>query len=307
MNTKRIASLLHYDWMLHNHTLKLTGIVIGIIYLCLALLYFVIKSELGFDGSHSESLPQVIGFFCHGYFSYATMAAMLVTTTLLTEKFCYPRTATAYLTLPGTSVEKFIVMLAEYAIAYIAMQIFFIVMFYVTMAICAINAPELNWMQNVFSYFDPYKESDIVQGILDSIKATSANDIQTMATQEGAQGVLARSILNMTNASIWMSPFASIAYLAYYMILNMFFKSNVQIKAIACIFLTYFAFMVALMIFIFGIIGAGIVSKDMREEIMFGKMETLFSCVTAFLYTTPAIAAGLLYFFYKQICRKQAK
>jgi len=305
MNTNRIASLLHYDWMLHKHTLKLTGMVIGIIYLCLALLYFVIKYELG-AGDGNEHLPALIGFFCHSFFSYANMAAMLVITTILTEKFCYPRSATAYLTLPGTSFEKFVVMMAEYGITWIGMQVYFIIMFYITMGACALNAPSLDWMQNVFSFYNPNEFAEAVNEIMGNINS-SRETIDTMATERGARGLIAGSVQNLITASIWMAPFSSIAYLAYYLVLNMFFKSNVQIKAIACIFLTYFVFLVGLMILIFGWIGMKAAHNTVQEENMLGQMSTFIDCLTVFIYSTPVIAAGLLYWFYRLIARKQAK
>jgi len=305
MNTNRIASLLHYDWMLHKHTLKLTGIVIGIIYLCLALLYFVIKYELG-AGDGNEHLPTFIGFFCQSFFSYAALAAMLVTTTILTEKFCYPRTATAYLTLPGTSFEKFVVMMAEYGITWIAMQIYFIIMFYITMGVCALNAPSLDWMLNVFSFYNPTEFADAINEVMGSINS-SRETIDAMDAEGGAKSLIAGSIQNLLTASIWMNPFSSIAYLAYYLVLNMFFKSNVQIKAIACMFLTYFVFIVGIMILIFGWLGMNAAHGSVQEEHMLGQMSTFLDCITVFIYSTPAIAAGLLYWFYGLIARKQAK
>ena len=308
MNTKRIFALLQYDWMLHKHALKLTAAIIGSIYVAFAIIYFILKSRLGISG-YNEALPQLITTFCNTYFSYATFAAMFVVTTLLTEKFCHPRTATAYLTLPGTSLEKFVVMVCDYVIVALGTKIYFLVMFYLTMGICALNAPGLDWAQNGFAMLFP---ADAYQIIGEGMKAfgngmSNAEVFDQLAQKGPMQASFVETLQTMIYACLNFQIFYCIIGWAIYAILCLQFKSNVQIKSIAiCTAVWLFLIIASTIAFVAWII-ANENAIDNDPVIVIEQIESTLKVWTYIFYCTPALAAGLLCLCYRMISRKQAK
>lgn len=98
--------------------------------------------------------------FIQSYFSYAQLAMVFVVTTILHAKFTNPRSATGYLSLPGTSLEKYIVMLVDYALASLAVFALWIVLHYLTMAVCWMVSPEISWNVNPLQFLTPVRSMD---------------------------------------------------------------------------------------------------------------------------------------------------
>lgn len=316
MNTNRIASLIRYDWMLHKHNIKLTYAVIAIIYICIALLFFISKFMLNFD-EDPAGMPKIIAGFCLTFFNYASIAMVLMMTTLVTEKFCNPRTATAYLTLPGTSVEKYCVVLFDYLATYIGIKVLYLIMFYITMGLCYLNAPELNWAQNGFALLLPNGAQNSVMEMLTEITGENAYEqLNEVAQSEPAMVPFVDRIMSFANLSIWLAPISAIAGFAYYLVLTMLFKTNAQIKAIGCGVLTYIVWIVFNILLVFGFLGSlifkaqnliGVEADQFVAENIMTPLCSYIYMMEGFLYISPLLAIGLLYLFYRQICHKQAK
>lgn len=306
----RISSLVRYDWMLHKHSIKLTFAVIGIVYICFALVFLAAKAAIDF--SISESTPQILATFCMSFFSYAEIAVVLMMTTIVVEKFCSPRTATAYLTMPGSSLEKFVVVLIDFTLAILATKVLFLITFYLTMGIGFVFLHELDWAQNGFALLLPTGQTQMVYDMLKSFTGQNAGPSPVELIQnnapEGGQPAFVNVIAQLMSASIWMNPFASIMVFAYYMVLVMLFKTYAQIKAIGCIVLTNIVYAVCVTIvtlsFVWKAANAGSLSYP---DTLIEEFTPLFKLATYFLYCTPIFAAGLLYTFYIQIRYKQAK
>ena len=114
------------------------------------------------------------------------------------------------------------------------------------------------------------------------------------------------SIASYVRAAIWMTPFVSIMEVAFYMILNMLFKTNAQIKAIACCVLLWVALVFASIIGICAFFGMHR-SAEVEPGLFLNFATNIVTGLRYFLYATPALACSFLYIFYKQVCGKQAK
>ena len=310
MNTKifdihRIGSLLRYDWVMNKRTAGLTLMVITAIYTFVALTYFVGKSEFSMlaNGEDYTGLtPAAIGIFIRSFFSYAGLATVLVVTTVMTKKFCEPRTSTSYLTLPGTSLEKFTVMLLDYAIAYGAIWILYFIFFYITMAICAIANPELNWMQDATEYINPIYSVSFFHDM------TGQYSLEDAATQlDNEMSGLGGEFLSMLSTAFIFAPFSTLASFAFYLNLCMLFRTNCQIKAIALYYGMSFVLGIMLVLVFIGAFFNVVTNTDATQQEIVSMVYTVFNCIRGFLYVTPAIAAALLYILYRQICNKQTK
>lgn len=317
----RIGALIRYDWMLHKHNFKLTYGVIAIIYIAIAILYFISKAALSFDTDFAQ-LPELVSVFCVSFFNYAGIAIVIMVTATVVEKFCHPRTATAYLTLPGTSLEKFIVVIIDLIAAFVALKALFLVMFYLTMGACYLSSPELDWAQNGFMFLWPNADSNqFVTSIISEFQEKGYEEALDELSKlgSGAQSFV-ESVQRLVNASVTMNIFSNIAIVTFYLVIVMLFKTNVQIKAIGCLILTYIAYVVGIMITMFCMLGSLFFKMKNLSEMaveentpdlfmndLFSNLTTFADVVTVGLYCLPFIAAGLLYLFYYQIKHKQAK
>ena len=298
-NINRVGQLLSYDWMLHRRTLTLAAILIPLSYIVIAFLTFVSNTELNLERPNPE-MPFIMTMACSSFFSFAQTAGIIVITTLLTEKFCYPRTATSYLTLPGTSAEKFVTMLAEYFFAFVFVYVTYIVMHYVTMGIGYLFAPELSWGVNIFKLMMLVPKI----GMWDGDLSTITQKLQDVGFDNSEPFV--ESLTSYVRTAVWTAPFLSVMEVAFYMILNMLFRTNVQIKAIACCVVLWVAMVFAIIIGMCAFIGMHR-SADVDPSIFIDFMTNCMTGLRYFMYTTPALACGFLYIFYKQVCGKQAK
>lgn len=299
-NINRVGALLRYDWTLSKQSLKHTLVIISGIYISLVLLTFFTKYEVGMVNIDTTGVPEAIAVLCYTFFSYANIAAILVVTTLLTQKFCYSRTATAYLTLPGTSLEKFVTMMIDYLVVFLGVKVLYVVMFYLTMGLCSLYAPELDWAQNALAMDSQLFRFDEVH-----TKLTEAFDGDKIGDTTLSQS-FANDLASTISTLLWTTPFWSLISFAYYLILCMFFRTNVQVKAIA----TYVAtnMMLTILLIITAIIFIANAEPDTwTGKEVFNFATTLMATVRYTSYATPLIAGGMLYFLYNQMSHKQAK
>lgn len=305
MNTNRIKSLIRYDWVTNRQKLNLTVGLIVIIYACLALLTYFSKGV--YFGEVNPELPTILAQFIQVYFSYAQFAMEIVITTILHHKFTNPRSSTSYLTMPGTSLEKWTVMVSEYIIGAIVVFGLYILCHAATMSIGWILAPELHWLVNPID-----GTMDKVNNYLIAINGQSWNDIVTgVESIEGMTGEAVRSILDTVELMVYFALIINVFSYLVYICLNMCFRTNGQIKSIAILFggsfvLTVIATVSIIITFAAIAEGADVASTTVADSISSTMMTIIYFC-RFLIYASPFFCVGLGYLFYRQICRKQAK
>lgn len=302
MNTSRIYSLLKYDWAINKHKVCLTMTLITIVYFCLMLLSFFAKGNL--DLSLSEGSPMIIAAFVNSYFKYALIAAVIVVTTILHHKFTNPRSATGYLSLPGTSAEKYTVMLADYATAAIVLFFIYLVCYAITMLLGWFVAPGLDWAINPLMFEHPKNLNDVVL----ALEGQNLNDLQRTAIEEGISSDSFASFFDLATNLAWFTPIISLCEFFAYICINMLFRTNGQLKTIALFFVAGFFLMIFFGVsLLIGIKHSMDVFGDVTPEVAFETIAGMFNGVKYFVWASPAALVGLAYLFYHQICKKQAK
>lgn len=280
--TKRILTLLRYDWLLNKRkALTILGMYL-IVYICLTLFYFYIKGNV----SSSPKLPFIMQNFIHSYFNVLLIITGLYVTTLLHQKFTNPQSSTTYLALPGTSTEKFIVLLADYAVAIAAVWAMYVIMFVASMAVFKFNEPSYDWCLNPFFF----------------LKSNMSADLDVAIGNQSA--TLANSLSGLISASLYMSFFTSLLSLSYYMVLNMCFRTNGQVKSIAL----YFGTIVLLVILSISVVlsFASKLHYDADEQLP-EQFCTFLDVIKYITYAVPLYCAITLAILHTQIRFKQAK
>ena len=313
MNSNRILSLIRYDWAINKNKFGLAMSIVAIIYVCVVLLFFTSKNIFHIDSLEPET-PVVMSKFIGAFFEYAQIAMVFVVTTLLHQKFTNPRSATNYLSIPGTSAEKYIVMLAEYALGALAVFVLYLICHSLTMLICWYVAPELDWLTNPFLILFPARNFNEFSLAMSGISWESTmNQMQEVASEEDLAPELLAMLFKSVHSLMWFTPIILLCKLFAYMCGNMLFRTNGQLKTIAIFFAASMAFAI---IVIIGTVVAfsaeiqalsGNVSHEELNNLIVGNVITVLNIVTYFCYATPLILIGLAYLFYRQICRKQAK
>ncbi|MBQ0057102.1 MAG: hypothetical protein KBT20_05530 [Bacteroidales bacterium] len=300
-NINRVAALLRYDWMLNKRMMGMTALVITSIFAFIALIYFVIHSQLPTMGG--EALPGLVATFTYSFFSYANVAMVLVVTTILSKKFCEPRTSTSYLTLPGTSLEKYTVMLLDYLFGWLGVWTLYLVLFYITMFLCSLSSPEYDWTCNPFVFFDAQRGLDFMSAYLDGPSISEIG--QQMNSMELGLGDAETDFILLATR---MAPITALISFGFYIVLNMLFTNNTQIKSIVCYYLTGFVLVVIAIVFGICWVVSIVSSTDaMSDQVAAEFLNTAFSIANYVLYALPVLVVALFFIFYRQICRKQAK
>lgn len=302
MNTSRIYSLLRYDWTINKHKICLTMTLITIVYFCLMILSFFAKGNL--DLTLSTGSTFLIASFVNSYFKYALIAVVFVVTTILHQKFTNPRSATGYLSLPGTSAEKFTVMLADYAVVALGLFVIYIVCYAITMLLGWFVAPELDWAINPMMFDHPKNLNDVVL----ALEGQNLNDLQRTAIEEGISSESFASFYDIVTNLAWFTPIFNLCEFFIYICVNMLFRTNGQLKTIALFFVAGFFLMIFFGVsLLIGIKHSMDVFGDVTPEVAFQTVAGMFNGVKYFVWASPAALVGLAYLFYHQICKKQAK
>lgn len=300
MNTSRIYSLLRYDWTINKHKICLTMTLITIVYFCLMILSFFAKGNL--DLTLSAGSPLVIAAFVNSYFKYALIAVVFVVTTILHHKFTNPRSATGYLSLPGTSAEKFTVMLSDYAVTALGLFVIYIVCYAITMLLGWFVAPELDWAINPMVFDHPKNLNDMILAL------EGLNDLQRAAIEKDISSESFASFFDIATSLAWFAPIFNLCEFFIYICVNMLFRTNGQLKTIALFFVVSFFFMVFFAVsMVLGIKHSMDIYGDVTPEVAFETIAGMFNAIKYFVYASPAALVGLAYLFYHQICKKQAK
>ena len=313
MNSNRILSLIRYDWAINKNKCSLTMALIAIIYVCCVLLFFTSKNIFHIDNIEPET-PVIMSKFIGAFFEYAQIAMVCVVTTLLHQKFTNPRSATNYLSIPGTSAEKYVVMLAEYALGALAVFALYLICHSLTMLTCWYVAPELDWLTNPFLILFPARNFNEFSLAMSGISWESTmSQMQEVAVEENLAPELLAMLFKAVHSLMCFTPIIMLCKLFAYMCGNMLFRTNGQLKTIAIYFAASMAF--AIIIIICSVVAfsaeiqalSGHMSQAAINEVIVRNVVLVMNIVTYFCYATPLILIGLAYLFYRQICRKQAK
>ena len=303
MNTNRIGALLRYDWMINKRKAILMMTLITLVYACLVVMFFSSKSVLEFN--INQNWPYVIGSFIFSYFKYAEIAMVFFVTTILHFKFTNPRSATTYLTLPGSSAEKWFVLMADYVIAAVAVFVLALICYLITMTVCWMLNPEISWFINPISFFAPNLET--IDSLNIVLKHQSYSDAMNQAAgtpEAESVKTLVDSIMEAAKYGVLLSFVEALAYIY----VNMFFRTNGQLKTIAIFVALSFLFVFVLMIYCLFAFGLPLVNEG--PEAMHDTFDSIITFAKALkwlIYSSPALMALFAWLIYKKICKKEAK
>lgn len=310
MKSNRISALLRYDYTIFKNKARLFLGLVFIIFVCTALIAYTSLNIL--DVNASNGVAVMLGSTIYSFFGYAAMAMVFFVTSMLHFKFTDPRHSTSYLSLPGTSAEKFIVMMLEYLIGAVVIFILYVLCFYLTMSVCWIAHPELNWFANPLQYFFP--SPDYINNVSMVFQQQSLSDVQSqingMASEDAANSLscFMDNVFEMSKYSF----LSNIVMLLLYVYVNLFFRTNGQLKTVGIFFVGYVLFMIALMVtclVAFG--GLAISAQQMNDaqamQLVFGTMTDVFIIIKWALYLSPIACVFLGWLIYKKISKKEAK
>lgn len=312
MNTfswTRVGHLLRYDWAIDKGRYRTTCIIVLSIYFVLLFFTYAgshdLWSQLFVPGSEFHSLPAIgmIASYIHTYFQYAGYVLIFVATATLHRKFTDPQTATGYLALPGSRLEKFVAQCLHYAAAIVAGWGLYLVAFYVTMLLGQIFLSDMGlWLAT--NPFRPVAWSDFVEGF------TAGARIENDPIQDYT-GIFEPQLGRIWQLSFWMVPFGAASSTALYAVLNMRFRHSGQLKTIAIFVAATF------LLIVLSIIGTVMTAHYFTAHAPTGAnpatyalaatLRTIFTVVETCYWLLPVAAAGLCWLFYRQVERKQAK
>ena len=303
MNTNRISALLRYDWMINKRKAILMMTLITLVYACLVVMFFSSKSVLEFN--INQNWPYVIGSFIFSYFKYAEIAMVFFVTTILHFKFTNPRSATTYLTLPGSSAEKWFVLMADYVIAAVAVFVLALICYLITMIVCWMLNPEISWFINPISFFAPNLET--IDSLNIVLKHQSYSDAMNQAAgtpEAESVKTLVDSIMEAAKYGVLLSFVEALAYIY----VNMFFRTNGQLKTIAIFVALSFLFVFVLMIYCLFAFGLPLVNGTIPDgQGVFDNLMAFAKALKWLIYSSPALMALFAWLIYKKICKKEAK
>lgn len=295
----RVHALLSYDWMLGKRKFYYA---LGIMF-CIWLVAASISSFSAFAyGSANPALSVMIN--SASFFSYFHMAMVLVVTTLLTTKFITPRTSTAYITLPGSSLEKFVAMLADYAFGAIAVVVLEIVCMALLGAVGSLITGNMDWWM-WFAVVD--NPSEMIKQVIDiKMQETGRNSWEEINKSMEVLGFGSfDELINYFASSslMFFSTCTNIASTLFYAVLVMCFKKNAQIKAVASYVGIYAILVVACIIAVVVVL---IGALNQGDAAMGATTMGIMKSLLGVMYASPLFIAGFGAILYRQIAKKQA-
>ncbi len=308
-DTKRVRALFLYDWMLEKRRIGLSLLIVLGLYIVLGWFVWSLNTNtwMAAEPQVGYHLPVImLRGYCSTFFSLLAFASVFFATPILQRKFAKPQTATAYLTLPGTTTEKYWVMLAEYLLGFVACAVLYLVCFYGTAIVGnLIDRPDVlvtSWEgpekpSNAYGWFDyaPFYSKDVAEAmdkVWQNIFRNKPQDEAYMA------------VVTLLKTFLCMVPFTALLELGYYLVLNMLFRTFGQVKSILCYLGTQMCFnMIATFIGI-GLVGycSGL-SNEAIEQLALSLVHT----ATYLLWLIPVLMVGMYYLLYRLMARKQAK
>ena len=282
----RIRNLLRYDWAVDKSKITfILAIILGL-YAALFIMAYWNQTSMGLiplTVQSGESLVTFANVSVMNYFEYATMIVGILTTVILHRKFTNPQTSLQYLALPGSRLEKYIVMLADFAIVVIGMQLLYLAVYAVSMLICQLTYPEFSWWMN------PYDSLNMAEKLM-RVTESGENEIDVMHT----------SVMQLF---IRMAPVMSFGFFGLWCVVNMLFKHNGILKSIGIFLLAYVFLVIVSMIIVVGIVA----SVADQPELHAPYLHTLATALKVILWLQIPLALLFQWVFYRQIANKQAK
>lgn len=302
----RVGALLKYDWMLGKRKFTYT---IGIIFcIWLIAVIFAFWGNVIFNDGNSL-LSTTILVQSSQLFNYFHIAMVLVITTLLTSKFISPRSSTAYLTLPGSSLEKFVTVLIDYLFGSVSIYALTLVCQIMLSTVGSLIDGDMNWWIWVSAMYDP---SHFVHQIIDMKMAEQGVD-QWDEINYGMEalgfGSFDEFIGQFMTPKFWILGLtSSISGILFYLNLVMCFKKNAQVKAIAS-YVGIVAVIVVISVFCF--IGWAAtyfynLNGEIEPNMVLVFVNKFMNIFFGIMYITPIMAVAFGYMLYRQIAKKQA-
>lgn len=282
----RIRNLLCYDWAVDKSKIKFTlAIVVGL-YAALFIMAYWNQTSMGLlpmTPQSGEALVTFANVSVMNYFEYATMIVGILTTVILHRKFTNPQTSLQYLALPGSRLEKYIVMLADFAFVVIGMQVLYLVVYAVSMLICQLTYPEFSWWMN------PWNSLNMAEKLM-SVTESGENQFDVIHT----------SVMRLFN---WMTPVISFGTFGLWCVVNMLFKHNGILKSIGVFLLAYVFLVIVSMIVMVGFVA----SFAEHPELHAPALHVLATVIKVILWLQIPLALLFQWIFYRQIANRQAK
>lgn len=312
MSLNRILNLLRYDWSLYKRNYILTVAIFASI--------FVITGTCsllwGLLGPNADAnickLPVQLIMFSNTFYEYSSIAMILLVTVVLHHKFTNPRTATAYLTLPGTTGEKLTVMCIDYIFGYVSLMAIYYAGLVMLLVVGNILAPEANCLE-AFKVIFTSSPTEIINFIYGNMR--NPGDAESfdaaMATLNDAVPGFDKLFGHMMNVVMWFGWISTAATCLFYMVLNLCFKKNAQLKAIAVevgigvvVAICVIAYVVWFAVnspesFMQGTDPSAMLSGPAQLVNQF------LDILVGFFYLTPFLCLCLLGILYRQISKKQ--
>lgn len=293
--------------MLEKRRIGLSALIVIGLYVVIGWFIWTINATTWVPDRVGYYLPSImLRGYCPTFFLFLTICSVFFVTPVLQRKFAKPQTATAYLTLPGTTVEKYWVMLAEYLLGFVVCGVLYALCFYATALLGSLLDHPVTLVAswegserplNAYGWFDfsPF--------YFDSI-ANAYDTISEFLTTKSTGDAEHDAVIALARTVIYMIPCISLLELGYYLVLNMLFHTYGQIKSILCYLGTQMCLnMVATFVIIATV---GYCSSLEQREID----EFMISCLhalTGLTWVMPILMVGMYYLLYRLMQRKQAK
>ncbi len=285
----RIRNLLRYDWAIDKSKITNTLVIILGLYTAFFLMAYWNQTRLGDADTYSPEGGANLATFATvsvmNYFQYATMVVLILATVILHRKFTNPQTSVQYLALPGSRLEKYIVMLADYAIVFVGMEVLYLAVWALSMLVCQLTYPEISWWLN------PYGGYDLADRIFDFTQSHSTDSAPDLFHT------------NTMQLFFWISPFINLVFFGLWTNVNMLFSHNGILKTIGLFILAYVVLLIGLMFFFVGFFAT--IDHDVETLQYYGHLGSI--AIKVFLWFQIPLALFLQWLFYRQIAKKQAK
>lgn len=317
-SSKRVCALFKYDWMLEKRRLGLILLIVLGLYTVIGwYIWWVYSNSWLEEDQIGYILPPIMLRYCTIFFAILFFCSVFIVTPILQRKFAKPQTATAYLTLPGTTLEKYTVMLSEYLLGFIACIILYVVCFYLTALLGSlIDHPQYlvtTWdgekPQNAYGWFEYsafftheiMRALDWVWNFADRYVVESGHSTSDLA--DSNMQILTSSQF-LVRTLVCVAPFSALLEIGYYLVLNMFFRAHGQIKSIACFMGTS---IVLNMIYTWVAVLLTAYFTDMEEADLLEIAGAWITNGAVLLWFIPVLCVGMYYWLYRLMATKQAK
>lgn len=293
-NFARVGQLMRYDWVLTKSSLsKMFFIHIGL-FIVLGLFYLMSAKTMSADSQFILE-PYFIAYSISSFYNYVALGAGLLIAFLLLPKFNNPRIATGYLSMPGSSAEKFTALVGNMLAIYVTVCLSFLAMFGLSMLVCSWLAPTQDWALNPLNYWDG-------TGLLRQMQIEGKLfEVESPSYQASHLPELIFDTISLVCQLAWAMNLVS--WLFFYN-LCLYFRRNPILKSIGVSVLIGILLVLASIIFVISFIRFGETHTDTE---IFSLIEIVIYTIRGVFWAMPAIALAMLAILYRQICRKQAK